>query len=264
MSDSTIRDFGAQWTRHPESHGYYASAALFADLVEPLLPVARVRGARVVEIGSGAGRIAAMLVEAGAREVVAVEPSDAIEVLRCNVAAHADRVRCVHATGDRAPDVQADLVLSIGVLHHVADPLPVARRAYEILRPGGTAFFWLYGREGNEAYLRIAEPLRRVTRRLPDPALVALAHALNVALGVYVALCRVGPLPLRRYAREVLARFDRRTRYLTIFDQLNPGYAKYYRREEAVALARDAGFANVRVHHRHGYSWSVIGEKPER
>ena len=62
--------------------------------------------------------------------------------------------------------------------------------------------------------------------------------------------------------RSVLARFPRDKRRLVIYDQLNPAYAKYYREHEARALLSDAGFRNVRLHHRHGYSWTVIGEKP--
>jgi hypothetical protein len=49
---------------------------------------------------------------------------------------------------------------------------------------------------------------------------------------------------------------------LIIYDQLNPAYAKYYMKREAVKLLLDGGFINVRVHHRHGYSWTVIGTKP--
>ena len=52
-------------------------------------------------------------------------------------------------------------------------------------------------------------------------------------------------------------------RYLTVFDQLNPSYAKYYTEEEAGQLMKRAGFADVRLHHRHGYSWTVLGRKPE-
>jgi hypothetical protein len=50
-------------------------------------------------------------------------------------------------------------------------------------------------------------------------------------------------------------------RRLAIYDQLNPAYAKYYTREEAAALLAAAGFVDIRLHHRHGYSWSVIGTK---
>ena len=80
-------------------------------------------------------------------------------------------------------------------------------------------------------------------------------------LGVYVWLCRFLPLPLRQYMREVMSGFDRRNRYFLIFDQLNCGYAKYYTGDEARELMESGGFQNVRTYHRHGMSWTVIGEK---
>jgi hypothetical protein len=84
-----------------------------------------------------------------------------------------------------------------------------------------------------------------------------------MALDAYIALCRFLPLPMRTYMREVLARFPRQIRRLTIYDQLNPTYAKYYTRAEAEALLQQAGFVAVSVHHRHNYSWTVLGLRPE-
>jgi len=48
---------------------------------------------------------------------------------------------------------------------------------------------------------------------------------------------------------------------LIIYDQLRPTYAKYYTGAEACALLASAGFSDVRAHHRHGYSWAVVGTK---
>lgn len=56
-------------------------------------------------------------------------------------------------------------------------------------------------------------------------------------------------------------RFPPTERRLVIVDQINPRWAKFYKREEAEALLRDAGFKDVRLHHRHGYSWTVCGTK---
>jgi hypothetical protein len=52
-------------------------------------------------------------------------------------------------------------------------------------------------------------------------------------------------------------------RRLVIYDQLNPTYAKYHKRHEAIALLEKSGFINVKAHHRHGYSWCVLGETPQ-
>jgi SAM-dependent methyltransferase len=259
----TIDDFGDQWTRYTTNDGYYASLELFRDICGPMLDPSALKGAIVADIGSGTGRIVSMLLAAGAERVIAVEPSEAFEVLKANTAADADRIEYVRGAGDVLPAGRnLDYVFSIGVLHHIYDPAPVVRAAYAALKPGGRMLVWLYGREGNEGYLRLVEPLRRLTVRLPQPLLSAICHALNLCLAIYILLCRIFPLPLRCYMNNVIGRFSWAKRYLVIYDQLNPTVARYYTGRQARALLADGGFAHIRLHHRHGYSWTVVGEKP--
>jgi SAM-dependent methyltransferase len=263
LAEQTIADFGRQWTAYPDSDGYYGSVDIFRDMFGPLLAPGDLAGRRVLEIGSGSGRVARILLALGAAHVVAVEPSAAFEVLQQNLAGDAGKVTLLRLTGDRVPaSGDQDYVFSIGVLHHIPDPGPVVRAAYGALRPGGRLGVWLYGREGNGPYLALLTPLRAVTKRLPHSALAALTRLVDVALVAYVALCRRLPLPLRSYMREVVARLDRSKRRLTIYDQLNPAHAKYYTRAEAWSLLTDAGFRDIAMHHRHGYSWSLMGTRP--
>lgn len=261
--DRTIRDFGEQWTHYTKNDGYYGSVELLKDIFGPLLSTDQLASAKVAEIGSGTGRIVAMLLDAGAKSAVAVEPSDAIGPLRENLARYGDRVTCLHLPGHQLPqDLALDYVFSIGVIHHIPEPLPVLRAAYAALRPGGQCLVWLYGYEGNERYLQMVTPLRQVTTRLPHAALSAVSHALNLGLDGYLYLCRFADLPLRSYIQNVLSKFDRDKRYLVIYDQLNPVCSRYYRKEEAQQLMESAGFVDVRLHHRHGYSWTVVGTRP--
>jgi SAM-dependent methyltransferase len=262
-TQQTIADFGEQWTRFTKNEGYYASLDIFRDICGPMLDVNTLKGAQVCEIGSGTGRIVSMILAAGASRVIAIEPSEAFDVMTANTADCADRIEYVRDTGEAIPAGRdLDYVFSIGVLHHIYDPAPVVRAAYRALRPGGKLLVWLYGREGNEAYLRIVEPLRRVTVTMPRPLLAGISHVLNVFLGLYILMCRVLPLPLRGYMNNVIGHFSWANRHLVIYDQLNPTVARYYRQSEAEALLAEAGFRNIRSHHRHGYSWTVIGEKP--
>ncbi|MDX2287725.1 MAG: class I SAM-dependent methyltransferase [Hyphomicrobiaceae bacterium] len=263
IDTKTIADFGAQWTRFPENIGWLGSVQCLDDHFGPLMRAEEFSGKTVADIGSGSGRIVNMLLDAGAQRVVAIEPSDAFYVLERSVSERLGRVSLVHATGE-AVGLQRnlDFVVSLGVLHHVVDPQPIVKAALAALKPGGRLVVWLYGHEGNEAYLRVFGPVRAVTKRMPDWALHGLSHLLNVALDIYIPLARFLPLPMRDYMRNHLAKVDRRMRRITIFDQLNPAYAKYYFQPEARALLEDAGFSNVRLYHRHGYSWTVIGDKP--
>ena len=262
VTSRTIADFGEQWTRFQTHEGFYASVELLRDICEPLLPVADLHGMRVAEIGSGTGRIVQMLLDAKAAHVVALEPSVAFDVLTRNLAAAGDRVSFVRARGEELPPGDFDLVVSIGVLHHIPEPEPVVAAAFRALRPGGKLLIWLYGHEGNGAYLTLIQPLRWITTRMPPGPTEVLARALSALFTAYMAASRVIPLPLRSYIRHVIGKFPPERRVQVIFDQMKPAYAKYYRREEAMQLVRSAGFENVRVHHRHGYSWTVLATKP--
>jgi SAM-dependent methyltransferase len=262
LTQRTIDDFGDQWTRFQDNEGYYGSVTLLQDTLGPLLDIEEVRGQRVAEIGSGTGRIVAMLLQAGARHVFALEPSDAFDVLVRNLATHGDRVECLRATGEHLPaDRHFDLVVSIGVLHHIPDPAPVVRAAYASLRPGGKIVVWLYGYEGNAGYLALVKPLRAMTARLGHGPVLLAARLLTRLLTPYIGLCRWLPLPLRGYFTQVFAHMSPDKQVLIVYDQLRPAYAKYYRRNEAMALLESAGFSSVVAAHRHGYSWTVAGTK---
>jgi len=263
LKNQTIGDFGEQWTAFRDNPDYYGSTDMLADIFGPLLSLDEIRGKAVADIGSGTGRIVNMLLAAGARRVVAVEPSAAMRVLKENTTSRADKIEYLEVPGDRLPPgLDLDYVVSMGVLHHIPEPAPVVRAAFNTLCPGGRCVVWLYGHEGNETYLAFALPLRKLTVLLPHRALVALSYVLEAALTVYIGLCRILPLPMRVYMRGVLAKFTRPIRRLAIYDQLNPAYAKYYRRAEAEALLSEAGFVDVQLYHRHGYSWTVSGMKP--
>jgi SAM-dependent methyltransferase len=263
LKDQTISDFGEQWTAFRDNPGYYGSAELLADLFGPLLSLEDIKGKAVADIGSGTGRIVNMLIDVGASRVIAVEPSAAMRVLKENTALHADKIEYLELAVDQLPSgLDLDYVVSMGVLHHIPHPEAVVREALGALRPGGRGIVWLYGYEGNETYLSVAVPLRKITVLLSHKMLVALSYVLEIALTAYIGLCRIFPLPMRPYMRGVLAKFTRQVRRLTIYDQLNPAYAKYYTRAEAEALLSDAGFVDVQLYHRHGYSWTVSGSKP--
>ncbi len=259
----TIADFGDQWRRFSDNSGFFGSPALFDDVFGPLVDRLAIAGTRVADLGAGAGRFVNVLIDAGAEAVVAIEPSAAFDVLRQNTAVHGDRITYLQTPGDAIPaGLDLDYVFSIGVLHHIPDPAPVVRAALSALRRGGTIAIWLYGREGNAAYLCLAFPLRVITSRLPHPMLWAVTCTLDPLLLCYAALCRVAPLPLHEYMRDVVGRLSGDKRRLVVYDQLNPAYARYYTKAEAISLLEDAGFVDVRTYHRHGYSWALTGRRP--
>jgi SAM-dependent methyltransferase len=263
MRERNIRDFGDQWAHHGANDGFYGSLDLLADALGPLLDTSELRGARVADVGSGAGRIVRMLLAAGVDHVIGVEPSQGVEVLAANTKEFGDRVEIVHGPGEALPSGRdLDYVFSIGVVQFIPDPSPVIRAMRAALRPGGRAIVWVYAAEGDAFYLGLLRALRSFTTRLPHPLLSALCSALTLALTVYVWACRWLPLPMHVYARTVLSQLSWQKRKLTIYDQLNPSYVRFYTREEITHLLESGGFVDVRLHDRHGYSWTAIGTRP--
>ena len=266
LRDKTVDDFGDQWSRYTDSDGWWGSVDMLVDTLGPLIDIEDLKGATIVEIGSGAGRIVSMLLEAGAKHVYAIEPSlDAFQVLQENVRKmkRPTDVTVVNAYGHNFKIKETvDYAFAIGVIQFIPDPDPVLKAAYESLKPGGHLFLWVYSYEGNSLYVRIFGLVRKVTTRLPHVVLRFLIELLYIPLFIYRYVGKIIPLPLHDYIENVLWPMSPQKRRLVMYDQLNPTYAKYHKREEAIQLLEDSGFCNIRIFHRHGYSWSIIGQKP--
>jgi SAM-dependent methyltransferase len=98
---------------------------------------------RGLDVGCGTGVLAERLAGAG-YEMSGVDPSEGmLDVLR----ARTDKVAATRASGTALPhaDDSFDLVLTVAVLHHVAEPVDVRdtlREMVRVARPGGRILVW--------------------------------------------------------------------------------------------------------------------------
>lgn len=98
---------------------------------------------RGLDVGCGTGALAARLFAAG-YEMTGLDPSEGmLDVLR----SRAPEVRAVSGSGSSLPfpDDSFDLVLSVAVMHHVADPEQVRLTLAEMVRvasPSGRILVW--------------------------------------------------------------------------------------------------------------------------
>jgi len=177
------------------------------------------------------------------------------------------RIEIIHGPGEEVPAGRdLDFVVSIGVIQFIRDPLPTLKAAREALRPGGKLVIWVYGKEGNRLYVALVTALRAVTTRLPHFALAALCGVLTLLVDAYIFACRWLPLPMHAYARTVLSPLSWEKRKLTIYDQLNPTYARYYLGPEVKALLERAGLPLAAHPPAEGEAWRRLGPPghPER
>ena len=271
QQSKTADAFGWQWQHFSELHHEFE--AQFLDWLHPLTPDF-FRDKRVLDAGCGTGRHAQFAAAYGAREVVALDLSDAVKTARANLAPF-ENVHVVQGDLLRPPFPAGadgggfDLIYSIGVLHHLPDPRAGFESLVRFLRPGGTIAVWVYGHENNGFVRNVVEPVRRVSTRVPPPMLRGLAWPLAVgfhgaAKGVYRPLegTAVGRrLPLNEYLSSV-ADFTFRQNYAIVFDQLVAPTAAYIRGSELETWFSNARLEDVEISHRHGNSWRGRGRSP--
>jgi SAM-dependent methyltransferase len=258
----TISDFNQQWNFFQKSPGLYGSPEFLQDIFGPLIKIESLKQATVIEIGSGTGRIAEMILKNGVSYVWCIEPAiNAFNIL-CENLKNYSNFSALNILGDEIPaECLADLVISIGVIHHIKDPGSTLRCAFDRTKVGGKCFIWVYGCEGNALYLFIFRIVHFFTKSMEHNKILWLAKFLKFPLNLYGRLCKKNPLPMRNYFINVVNLWDEEVKTLTIYDQLNPEYVKYYKRDEIIQEMIRAGFSNVKSYHRHGYSWSLLAEK---
>jgi SAM-dependent methyltransferase len=151
-----------------------------------------------------------------------------------------------------------DIVFSIGVIHHLAEPAAALRQMVKAARPGGRVLIWVYGYENNEWIVRYFDPVRRtVFAKLP----ISVTHALSTLLtAILWLLLRLGVGRIEYF--RLIRGFSFRHLRSIVFDQMLPRIAHYWRREEVETLMRNAGIVDVRLMPVNGMSWAAIGSKP--
>lgn len=254
----TVEAFGDEWARYDDFAGYMGSAELFTEFTG--LTAADVRGRTVLEVGCGGGRWLRVLAGLGAAQVVGLDFSSAVTQAqrRC---ADLDNVHVVRGSALEMPFQPVfDLVVSIGVIHHLDDPVLGLRGIAQVLRPDHVVAMWVYAREGNELYLKLVRPLRWVGPRLPPVVLGAGSRVLALGLFSYIhSVNRLAghlgvPLPLRQYL-SMLSRLRFRDLTSVVHDQLTPTIARYATRADVTGWIAAAGGRITRLHHRTGNSW---------
>lgn len=106
------------------------------------------RGLRVLDVGCGNGYVLFQYARNGA-EVTGVDlTATAVDLSRKRFALGGLSGTFVETDGERLPfpDDHFDIVCSMGVLHHISNPRPMADEIYRVLKPGGRLIVMLYHR----------------------------------------------------------------------------------------------------------------------
>jgi ubiquinone/menaquinone biosynthesis C-methylase UbiE len=138
-----------------------------------------------LDVGCGTGMLAARLAAAG-YSMVGVDPSDGmLEVMR----RRARSVQAVEASGTALPfeDDSFDVVLTVAVMHHIADADDVRRTLAEMVRvskPGGRVLIWDHNPRNPYWSLLMARVPQDTgeERLIPEREVVAGLHAAGAVI----------------------------------------------------------------------------------
>lgn len=266
---ATAENFGWQWQHFVQSDELYADQ--FLGWIAPVRPDF-FHGKVVLEGGCGKGRHTQLAAAWGAREVIGVDLSDAVETAFA-ATRKLENAHIVQADIYHLPFARVfDYAFSVGVLHHLPDPQSGFRSLASHVKAGGHLSAWVYGAENNEWITRFVDPLReKVSSRMNRRALLHLSKAPTALL--YLATKLVyGPLNRSsggsRLARHLfyndylnaISQFGWREQHTIVFDHLVAPTSHYIRRENFEAWWQDVDAKDLVIGWHNKNSWRGFGK----
>lgn len=265
---ATAENFGWQWKHFTQEDERYREQ--FLGWIAPVEPEF-FRDKVVLEGGCGKGRHTRLAALWGARDVVSIDLSVAVESA-FEATRELENAHIVQADIYHLPLKPAfDYAFSVGVLHHLPDPRAGFRSLASKVKAGGHLTAWVYGAENNEWITRFVNPLReRLTSRINRQSLLHLSKLPTAALFAATKLV-YGPLN-RSSGGAALARhlfyndylnaisgFGWREQHTIVFDHLVAPTAFYIPREEFAEWWRDVGAEEVEISWHNKNSWRGFG-----
>ena len=269
---ATAEGFGWQWTHFTHKDERYAEQ--FEGWLAPVKPEF-FRDKVVLEGGCGKGRHTLLAAAWGAREIIGVDLSRAVETAFA-ATRELPNVHIVQADIYNLPVPRVfDYAFSVGVLHHLPDPKGGFESLASKVRPGGHISAWVYGAENNEWITRLVNPVReKLTSRMDQRFLLQLSKL--PAASVYLATKLVyGPLNKSKTGGSIarhlfyndyfkaIAPFGWREQHTIVFDHLVAPTAFYIPRDEFETWWRDIGAQDLTITWHNKNSWCGFGRIPE-
>jgi SAM-dependent methyltransferase len=267
----TVDAFGEEWTKF---HDFAPDeieelGAKYFDLVAPILCPGVTKA---LDVGCGAGRWTSYL--AGRVGFVeAIDPSDAVRIAH-NVNSRHSNVRVTHAGVSEIPfpDASFDLVVALGVLHHIPDTREALRQIAMKARDNGHVLVYLYySFENRGPAFRVLHKLSELVRHLLSraPQRVKEAACELIAIMVYLPLARLAKalrlwLPGSHLWRKVpLSFYADRSLYVMrndALDRFGTPLEQRFAKAEIVEMMENAGLVDIQFSDSEPY-WCAVGRK---
>jgi 2-polyprenyl-3-methyl-5-hydroxy-6-metoxy-1,4-benzoquinol methylase len=267
---AVIASFGEEWLKF--SNFNEADINQFGDEYFDIADAAILnKDAYVLDMGCGSGRFSRYLSgKVGFIEML--DPSEAIwaaEKLLCGI----DNVRMINASADSIPfaDDTFDLVMSIGVLHHIPNTQMAMKNCVSKVKPGGHFFVYLYYNLDNRGFafrllFKIVTMARKFISSMPSGIKKFMCDLLAVL--VYMPVITFGKLLYKAGLKELakklpLSYYQDKSFFIIRNDALDRFGTRLEHRFSKVqiqVMMEDCGLTNIQFSDNKPY-WHAIGEK---
>ena len=265
-TEKTFASFGFEWNAFDQVRD---EDEQFAEIYFRDLDLDGLKGKIGLDAGCGKGRFTRILARHLEAEV-ALDGSSAVEAAVRGLG-DLPNVSVLQSDLRRAPFAPEsfDFVSSLGVLHHLDDPHDGFTRLVRLLAPKGQILLYLYSRPSvpgaRATALKLATAVRKVTVRLPHPALKALSTPIAGLLyggmvvpgrwGQQRGISRLADLPMDTYRDKPF-----RSLVLDTFDRLSAPVEFRYVWSDLEGWFSDAGLVVDAARDETG--WFILAHRP--
>jgi SAM-dependent methyltransferase len=265
---ATAAGFGWQWQHFTQADEKYEQQ--FLGWIAPVAPEF-FKDKIVLEGGCGKGRHTLLAAQWGARDVIGIDLSAAVETAFA-ATRHLENAHIIQADIYNLPVARVfDYAFSVGVLHHLPDPRGGFESLASKVKSGGHISAWVYGAENNEWITRWVNPVRhRLTSRMNPRVLLQLS---KIPTAIVFAATKLIYGPLNRSSRgaslalhlfyndylNAIAPFGWREHHSIVFDHLVAPTAFYISRDDFADWWREIGAGEVEISWHNSNSWRGFG-----
>lgn len=253
---SSQERFGYEWAEYSEIMPIYEEQ--FKNWIGPIKPE-DFKGKKILDAGCGMGRNSYWPLTYGAESVTAFDFDErSVASAGKNLSKFKNATVLFKSIYEIEWKNDFDIVICIGVLHHLARPREALKKFYDALKDGGKLIVWVYSFEDNEWIVKFVNPIRKsITSKLPVGLIHFISYFCSIPLWFFAKIFKGPSIYLKQ-----LSGFSFSHIHSIVFDQLIPDVANYWKKEEVERLFGDFGFKQVNIYKpSNSNGWTVIADK---
>jgi ubiquinone/menaquinone biosynthesis C-methylase UbiE len=265
-----VEDFGEEWSKFNafDHHEIERMGNEYFDILPAELCRKHIR---VLDMGCGTGRWTKYL-SSRVGHIDAVDPSKAIFVAD-ELLKDCENVRLTRAMSEALPfpDNAYDLVMSVGVLHHIPDTFKAMKDCVAKVKPGGYFYTYLYYNLDNRGFLfkvlfALSNVIRKTVASMPTKLKKMTCDLLAVVFYMpFVLLSRLFyNLGMKGVAEKLPLSYYRNKSFFVIrndsLDRFGTSLEHRFSRKEIKEMLENCGLSDIRFSEHSPY-WHVIAKR---